>query len=153
LNLVTSILCRRPITRSARMHGFTRDQLREVQIGFAATTSQLLLEWGRLTTLATSTTKLLTAALDFAAIRLSAAIEQVALMLSEPESMPDNTPIVRPSRCCAHARRSSSCFVGRCAVAAPLAVEAGLRGRDVRPARAWRSSMIRRTEIKPSDPS
>jgi hypothetical protein len=34
-------------------------------------------------------TIMLTAALDFAAIRLSAAIEQVALMLSEPE-MPDN---------------------------------------------------------------
>jgi hypothetical protein len=47
LNLVTSIVCQRPTTRSARMHGFTRDQLREVvQIGFAATTSQLLLEWG-----------------------------------------------------------------------------------------------------------
>jgi hypothetical protein len=30
-------------------------------------------------------------------LRPSAAIEQVALMLSEPESMPDNTPIVRPS--------------------------------------------------------
>jgi hypothetical protein len=38
---------------------------------------------------------MLTAALDFAAIRLSTAIEQVALALSEPE--PDNTPIVRPS--------------------------------------------------------
>ena len=47
MNLVTSIVCQRPTTRSARMHGFTRDQLREVvQIGFAATTSQLLLEWG-----------------------------------------------------------------------------------------------------------
>jgi len=31
-----------------------------------------------------------------ARIRLSAAIEQVALVLSEPE-MPDNTPIVRAS--------------------------------------------------------
>jgi hypothetical protein len=40
-------------------------------------------------------TIMLTAALDFAAIRLSAAIEQVALVLSEPETMPDNTPIVR----------------------------------------------------------
>jgi hypothetical protein len=30
LNLVTSIVCQRPTTRSARMHGFTRDQLREV---------------------------------------------------------------------------------------------------------------------------
>ena len=29
LNLVTSIVCQRPTTRSARMHGFTRDQLRE----------------------------------------------------------------------------------------------------------------------------
>jgi hypothetical protein len=42
-------------------------------------------------------TMMLTAALDFAAIRLSAAIEQVALVLSEPESMPDNTSIVRAS--------------------------------------------------------
>jgi hypothetical protein len=42
-------------------------------------------------------TIMLTAALDFAAIRLSAAIEQVALVLSEPETMPDNTPIVRAS--------------------------------------------------------
>jgi hypothetical protein len=41
-------------------------------------------------------TIMLTAALDFAAIRLSAAIEQVALVLSEPE-MPDTTPIVRAS--------------------------------------------------------
>jgi hypothetical protein len=42
-------------------------------------------------------TIMLTAALDFAAIRLSAAIEQVALVLSEPETMADNTPIVRAS--------------------------------------------------------
>ena len=48
LNLVTSIVGQRPTTRSARVHGFRRDQLREVvQIGFAATTSQLLLEWAR----------------------------------------------------------------------------------------------------------
>jgi hypothetical protein len=40
---------------------------------------------------------MLTAALDFAAIRLSTAIEQVALALSESEPEPDNTPIVRPS--------------------------------------------------------
>jgi hypothetical protein len=38
-------------------------------------------------------------------------------------------------------------------VAAPRAVEAGLRGRDVRPARAWRSGMIQLTDIQPSDPS
>jgi hypothetical protein len=38
-------------------------------------------------------TVMLTAALDF---RLSAAIEQVALVLAEPE-MPDNTSIVRAS--------------------------------------------------------
>jgi hypothetical protein len=40
-------------------------------------------------------TIMLTAALDFAAIRLSAAIEQVALVLSEPES--NDVSIVRPS--------------------------------------------------------
>jgi hypothetical protein len=40
---------------------------------------------------------MLTAALDFATIRLSTAIEQLALVLSEPETMPDNTPIVRAS--------------------------------------------------------
>jgi hypothetical protein len=40
-------------------------------------------------------TIMLTAALDFAAIRLSAAIEQVALVLSEP--LPDDAPIVRAS--------------------------------------------------------
>ena len=42
-------------------------------------------------------TIMLTAALDFATIRLSAAIEQVALVLSEPEPMSDSAPIVRAS--------------------------------------------------------
>jgi hypothetical protein len=42
-------------------------------------------------------TIMLTTALDFAAMRLSAAIEQVALVLSELEPMPDSTPIVRAS--------------------------------------------------------
>jgi hypothetical protein len=40
---------------------------------------------------------MLTAALDFAAVRISCAIEQVALVLSEPEPMPDTTSIVRAS--------------------------------------------------------
>ena len=38
-------------------------------------------------------------------------------------------------------------------VAAPSAVEAGLRGRVVRSARAWRSGMIRLADIQSSDPS
>src|SRR5262245_56212200 len=36
-------------------------------------------------------------------------------------------------------------------VAAPRAVEAGLRGRVFRPARAWRSGMIRLADIQSSD--
>jgi hypothetical protein len=42
-------------------------------------------------------TMMLTTALDFAAIRLSAAIEQVALVLSEPEVDAGDVAIVRAS--------------------------------------------------------
>jgi hypothetical protein len=42
-------------------------------------------------------TIMLTAALDFAAIRLSAAIEQVAMALAEPEVVPVSRSMLRQS--------------------------------------------------------